>query len=489
MDLRDLLNKLDNISEELDLTDFETQRKLSNAGELSAKAPTASLGWDSNDEQDAAASATMKTTSARVQFNKIQQHLYDLLKQLRAQGNVKEAAIAEELLESFGYDLNEMDMAKLSNWAKNNGASSIAKDAGKSGFLSSLGKKIAWPVTAATAIWDAYERITALPTNMPREQFKKEVATIIGKVAGEYGLFAVGAGIGAAIGGAITGPGGLVSGLAGGLIAEYTFGDDVDKFVDWVVEKIYSGTPTSQTTSTSNGQQPSADSEPTSTETITVAKEIQTKLETAGFSVGQHGIDGKIGPDTYNALQQYKKKVNAKNDAEAIAQLLGIPNAEAPATSQVQEMSRLKDTLDQLDEGILSTALKALKGVGGGVGRFMKNNKFLSAIAAFGVGGYVWDQYGNAISSKVQQLMPSTDTSKSPTPSTDTTQPTGAGATSTPATPSASPQVNQNLKMIVSSIKADIKELQRITNLEVKADAEKAIKHAQDTLNIYAPGI
>ena len=43
-------------------------------------------------------------------------------------------------------------------------------------------------------------------------------------------------------------------------------------------------------------------------------KQLQTKLEEAGFSVGEHGIDGILGPDTEAALKQYEESIGLAAD-------------------------------------------------------------------------------------------------------------------------------------------------------------------------------
>lgn len=603
MNLRDLVNKLDAINNlsEADLNDFDTQRKLANLGQLPKTAPVASMGWDSSSEQDTAAQSTMQKTSATQQLASIKQHLFGLLQQLRSYkpATVKESNLEKELLNSFGYELDE--------------AADI-KSATKSGILSTLGKKIAWPITAASAIWDAYERIISLPTSLPKDQFKKEVARIIAEVISEYGLFAVGAAIGAALGGSVSGPGGLVTGIAGGFATQWAFGDDADKFVDWLVDQIYPGT------SDANVSTPSADMNttpntsvepvaPTTDDSIEVAKEIQTKLQSAGFDIGKAGVDGKIGQDTFSALQAYKKKNNLTTDLDALVKLLAL--SPQPEKSVSEELGNLRDSLTQIDEagppassyiwrlarkfGKLSPETKAaselermygsrfLRGVetvaddgrkqiwrpdpkdptltkwintaengaqdgtlsiskvlqrarqpagtpvgdaqraslernptssfdipqkpssnisrkssstskfvdsakktGGAIATFLGNHKFLTAIAALGLGGYIWDKYGNLISSKVGGIMPALTPGQGGQPAGQEPAPTST--TQAPGQSTQPAQGDQQLKMLVSSIKADIKELQRITHPEVKVDAQKAIDHAQQTLQIYAPG-
>lgn len=406
-------------------------------------------------------------------------HLFSLLKQLRDLVNAKSIKesnnFEKDLVESFGYQLDEAD-----------------------GVLSRVGKKIAWPVTVASAIWDAYEQVVALPRTMPKEEFKKEVAKIIGKVVGEYGVFAVGAGIGAALGGA-SGPGALVTGIAGGFAAQWAFGDDVNKLVDHIVAQLYSEEGPSQeplkTDPASLGNQGI---------TSSVVKEVQTALQNAGFNVGASGADGIIGPNTITALQQYKKRVNAENDLEAIAKLMNISST---PVSEAEHIAELRSTLDQINEAprLLARGLRFAKnlltGMGGSLRRFARNNRFLSIIAGLTGGGYVWDKYGNLIQSKAHEIAPSLVPAPSEEPAVTTTEPSnispGGGATTTPATvrpttPGRIPPklaVDPQLKKLVNDIKVDITDLKRLTSPEIIPDAKKAIDHAEKTLKLYAPGI
>lgn len=472
MDLKELISKLDSISEQGEY-DIEAGKKLN---------------------QDKWA------------FAEKQKHLYGLLQQLRSLVNkqsapvqsstsssdsvfgpdgkitgmpppLKPKTLEEALVQSFGYQINEMDMDKLAT-ASASIDPTLTPSSGD-GILKKIGKKIAWPVTAAAAIWDAYEQITQLPRNVPQETFEKEVATIIGNIVGEYGVFAVGAGIGAALGGA-SGPGALVSGIAGGVAAQWAFGDDVNQLVKYIVDYLYSPDASPQ-----QKQQPAAPS-PTNTEVDPIIKDLQTALEKVGFSVGTHGKDGIFGPDTLAALKQYTTANNLPSNLDAIAKLLNIT-----APTNTDQISELRLTLDKIDEAkvpsrFLRYARNVIDAVKGKVSNFVSNNRLLTAIATIAAGGYAWDNYGNVIQAKAHEFAPGIVSEPSPeqpaTPSpTANIPPPGTAASTTPIDPA--------LAKLISDIKVDITDLKRVTNPEIKADAQKAIAHAEQTLKMYAPGM
>lgn len=121
-------------------------------------------------------------------------------------------------------------------------AMKMFKGTGKT--ISKFASKAATPVLAAIAIWKAWEQISALDSTMPLEKYRSEVAKIVGKAVGEFGLVLVGGIVGAIIAGVVSGPGaiiGLLGGIAGGLLAEYAMGDNVDAIVDSVVNFLYEG--------------------------------------------------------------------------------------------------------------------------------------------------------------------------------------------------------------------------------------------------------
>ena len=327
MDIRDILSKLDGLSEGI----FDNDEVA--AKNVQAQADLAS--WKENRYQQ----QKKWLDDIRARIGKYQE-LKNKTKLDKQPTN--ESVISKQLVESFGYEYTN------------------------EGILSKIGDKIAWPVTAATAIWDAYDRVTALPTNLPREQFKKEVGSIILKVVGEFGVFAVGAGIGAALAGA-TGPGALVGGIAGGLAAEWAIGDDVNKLIDMIVDKIY--TPSDEPVTTPTQQEPvPADNIQQVPQDSDQTKELQQMLVSLGYNVGRFGIDGKPGKNTIAAIKQFKDDNNLDNDIAAIYELLGI----TPSTVQesVDNLTPIEQIqyFKQLMEAPSSNMMSKLSGWAMGAG-------------------------------------------------------------------------------------------------------------------------
>ena len=125
--------------------------------------------------------------------------------------------------------------------------------AGKAGTMGKLwsgikgiASKAALPITALYSIWDGYEQISALPADMPKDQYRAAVTKIVARLVNEFGLFWVGAILGAAAAGAISGPGalvGFVAGGAGGIAASYLLGDSVGAITDAIVDQMYGLSP------------------------------------------------------------------------------------------------------------------------------------------------------------------------------------------------------------------------------------------------------
>jgi hypothetical protein len=121
--------------------------------------------------------------------------------------------------------------------------------AGKAGTMGKLwsgikgiASKAALPITALYSIWDGYEQISALPADMPKDQYHAAVTKIVARLVNDFGLFWVGAILGAAAAGAISGPGalvGFVAGGAGGIAASYFLGDSVGAITDAIVDQMY----------------------------------------------------------------------------------------------------------------------------------------------------------------------------------------------------------------------------------------------------------
>ena len=103
--------------------------------------------------------------------------------------------------------------------------------------------KLALPIAAVVEIFEGYRQISALPTDMPRDQYRAAVSKIVARLVSDFGLFWVGAILGGALAGAFTGGAGTVVGFvaggASGIAASYLLGDSVGAITDKIVDKLY----------------------------------------------------------------------------------------------------------------------------------------------------------------------------------------------------------------------------------------------------------
>ena len=370
MNLRDLVNKLDKInqlSEESDLTDFDTQRELSNKGQLPQGSPVASVGFDSSAEQDKQVSNTMQATSAKVRFAEKKSHLFGLLQKLRSiagtspqaaqQPTAPQAASTTPAQGSvFGPDGKITGMPPA---LKQPAATSLKESLVSSfGYKSQLNEEGPGWIAIGFAIWDAWTKIQELPTNMPNEQFRANVYKIVSEVVAVAGLSYVGAVIGGLLAGTITGGAGAIAGaLAGGIAAPYFFGDSIEGLVDMIVDHLNpQGAAKTDADELPAEPEDATKTEPeeeiTDNDINKIAVELQTKLKEKGFDLGPHGIDGLIGKDTIAAVQAYKEKINASSDLDAMTELLGITGMQE-SLSESEKLSLLRKRLMQINEARL----------------------------------------------------------------------------------------------------------------------------------------
>jgi hypothetical protein len=133
------------------------------------------------------------------------------------------------------------------------GASAAAATAPQASALSKLwkgakklGSKLALPLTAVVEIFEGYQQISAIPTDIPRDEYRARVTKIVARLVEDFGLFWVGAILGGALAGAFSGGVGTVVGFiaggAGGIAASYLLGDSVGEISDQIVDKLYGTT-------------------------------------------------------------------------------------------------------------------------------------------------------------------------------------------------------------------------------------------------------
>jgi len=116
---------------------------------------------------------------------------------------------------------------------------------GVKGAASKVASKAALPLTAFVQIYDAYEKILALPRDMPEDQYRAAVTKIVARQVEDFGLFWVGSILGGLLAGIFSGGNpvgaiaGFVAGGAGGIAASYLLGDSVGEISDQIVDRLY----------------------------------------------------------------------------------------------------------------------------------------------------------------------------------------------------------------------------------------------------------
>lgn len=222
--------------------------------------------------------------------------------------------IADQLIESFGYQLDEADTVAGQAWdAVKAGGTAV-----KNGAIAA-GKKLAVPVGVAFAVWEVWTRLSKLPPNMTAEQTKIEVTREISKVVATFGTFWVGAILGGIMAGAVTGPlavpAAIAGAIGGGLGAEWLLNDKAEVIVDKVVDYLMKD----NTTAVAAAQPKKATTQqagmPAGGDPDIV--QFQQGLKNDGYDLGtfgpnKDGIDGKLGPKTVTAIQQDLVKQGAK---------------------------------------------------------------------------------------------------------------------------------------------------------------------------------
>ena len=373
-----------------------------------------------------------------------------------------------ELIESFGYTA-EADTTTGDTLSAANDAASLAST--KKTSTGKTAGRIGGLLTVVMGVKEAYDQITALPTNTPKEEYSKQVTKIVSKIVAEYGLVYVGGILGLLVGGVLGPVGGFagaLAGLTGGMLAQYTLGDSVDKIVDEIVDALYTGIEDQPNTE----EPPNATPAEVEENPVDDIKAMQSALSQAGFDIGNTGVDGKFGPRTMLALQTYSKQ-NNMTDVDAVATLLGVQ-----PESVAESMTMLRKTLTSINEApvleagilrnfkagalrdtsraigaettaaeraaqdashgyfdankaattaeklahkagsILSGPVKAgadiVKKTGGALSKFAGNHKFLTTIAAMSAAGYAFNALGNLTgSSSIGSMASSTQASTS----------------------------------------------------------------------------
>jgi hypothetical protein len=193
------------------------------------------------------------------------------------------------------------------------------------GKMGKLGKTAARGFDMFYQIYEGYKQIVKLDYNtMPRDQYWVAVYKIVGRLAGDYGLFWVGSFLGGLIAGAFTAnPLGAVAGFfaggTGGIAVSYLLGDSVGTITDAIVDSVYG---TSTTPTPAPAPQPN---KPTAEEIA----EVKAYYEKMTGWIAAGGI-----PD-----EQDKKDIDkAKAVLKAAGVTVAATPAPAPAANPVAEI-------------------------------------------------------------------------------------------------------------------------------------------------------
>lgn len=324
MDIRDILNKIDTLSEGI----FDNE-------EVAAKAKQAKIDYDAwytkrNSEQKA---DIEKIKSLINQYTKLKGITYTV------------ESISKEIIESFGYDLiNE-----------------YSKDEFKSD-VSDFGRGVASGATLGYAP-EIMAKIRSSAGDISYEDaLKQELAK--NDAAKKRSPWLYNTGVFAP---SIATRGPLGVGMAA---ADIMYGKDelANPF-----NNTNTSTDTEQDNTDNTDNMPVTSTEPESSSTSSqqetndeeMVSKLQTKLMNTGFDVGKHGIDGKFGSDTIQALKNYTKENNFPSQFDAMLKLIG-DNEEKPVTES-EKIAELRKKLSDIDEGAASSALNLGKNIVRGI--------------------------------------------------------------------------------------------------------------------------
>lgn len=339
MDFRNILNTIDHLSEGI-FDDDEIAAK-------NAQAQADYKQW-----------AATRDTQHMAEIEKIKQ-LIDQYAKLKGVAT-ESISISKELIESFGYTVNEGILGKL---------------------IPGVG--------SALSIKDAYDRW----------QQGDRSGAVISALSG--------------IGYLIPGPMGWVVG--GGLEAANELRDAGVNPADIISSN---NEPLQQPVSSNTSPAAADPQEPTQENPTNSPAVLQTNLINAGYDIGSGGIDGKIGPNTAAAIQKFSKDYGFDNDIEAIAHLTGIDSnenlSESVEYNLLSENDKMKYALSLLDEAKLkipklssrsrastpkSKPSIAKRVLNRGISFLLKHPIISTIVASMAAYGIMVDDAGNLISS------------------------------------------------------------------------------------------
>lgn len=333
MDIRDILNTIDNLSEGV----FDND-------EVAAKNVKA--------QSDLTKWQTDRKAAQEAEINKIKS-LINQYSKLKGINYTINESISRELIESFGYNYDDV-LQEYSTADFRNDASDFGRGVA-SGASLGYAPEIAAKIRAATSNV-SYD-----------DALKQELAKTDAAKKRSPWLYNAGS---VAPSMAIGGP--LGWGVAA---ADLMYGKD--DFANPFADDKPTNTKADDQPAPTSDQEP-ASAKPTNTNnqagnqssSADIVSELQTKLVNAGFNVGPSGIDGKFGDKTVAALKKYTASNRLPSDFDAYLKLVSdAANTELKNASvtEAEQIAALRKTLDELDEGKFDTAVNLGKNLFRGI--------------------------------------------------------------------------------------------------------------------------
>ena len=323
--------------------------EIAKLGLMPQNANLGSPGWFDNSEVkqktnqsflDLSKSQSDRASNQQSNIDKIK-GMIDQYEQLKK--TIISESISKELVESFGYEYNEL--------LQEYDFTDFKQDAADVGRGVASGATLGYAPEIAAQIRSRIGDIS-YEDALKQEKAKNDAAKKRSPWLYNAGMIAPGA--------VIRGPLG-----AGMVAADMFYGKD--KFANpWDDEQSTSTDTapdsTSQPVSSTDQSQQQEITDQTTADTTTI---VQSTLKDNGFDIGSTGVDGKFGPKTVEALHQLRNKYNLDNDATAIAEILGIAETPEPTPenmSEAEQFALLRNKLQKLDEANkYATALKYLQ--------------------------------------------------------------------------------------------------------------------------------
>ena len=429
---------------------------------------------DLQEAEDSEIAAQQQLNKEKVDYVKKQEHLYSLLKQLRdlvgtSQFEESRTSISKELVESFGYSyaLEDQQLNEEINWSNLFFKLKQAK----------LGK-FAVRFTVIYDIYQVYKQIKVLPESMPFSQKVDTVTNLISGLVKDQGLFFVGAWITAFVLAPLnlTGIGVFVeifASIVGGLWAQWQFGDDVTKLSKWIVEQVFGESRIIEPSSSSPASADSLDqgAKELSRNPDPEVLKIQQALIAKGANIA---ADGRLGPETFKAFDQYGDSLEEASVAESIRYLQS-------------RLAVIENSPNEVNDFNGEYAFNEEFSIEAGKKKFISKHPELAKKL-----GIMPEPSAPVQSEPAASTTPAVKEPVRSSPDITT------GSAAKPVQPSQGAgiapvsqldsKVRLNAMSLVKQIQSAIRDMQNVPP-SVQGDASKAIAHAQKTLQTYTPSM